>query len=482
MTKDKNNAMVKKDYNLLGFKCGLEIHQQLETHNLFCKCPSIVHDENPIIEVRRKLKAVVGETGEIDIAASHEQSKAKEMVYQGCERSYCLVELDEEPPHSINEEAVKIALQVSKMLHCDIVDEIQVMRKTVIDGSNVSGFQRTALIAMDGYIETSKGKVKIDTLCLEEEAAKKVHSDNKTTTYRLDRLGVCLLEIATDASIQDPEHAKECAEILGMILRSTNKVKRGIGTIRQDVNVSIKGGVRVEIKGFQDLRSIPKVIEYEINRQSDCIKKKVKLQKEVRKAEPDMTTSFLRPMPGGARMYPETDILPLRITNKMIEDISIPELISDKKNMLSEKYGLDQGLINEIIKRDIDFESLVIKYKRIDPKFIASILIQIPKELKRKTSLDVDNLSLNDFEQILSYAEKIPKDFIPTLIEKKVLGEKINISDFQVADDSEIEFFVKKLIKEKPGLNIGGYMGLVMKQFVGKVDGKKASEILKKYI
>ncbi|MCB9358819.1 Glu-tRNA(Gln) amidotransferase subunit GatE [Candidatus Woesearchaeota archaeon] len=474
--------MVDIDYGKLGFKCGLEIHQQLDTHNLFCNCPSIVHDENPTVEVHRKLKAVVGETGNIDIAAAAEQEKDKRMNYQGCEKSYCLVELDEEPPHSINNEAVEIALQVSKMLNCDIVDEIQIMRKTVIDGSNVSGFQRTALIGIDGHIETSRGNVKIETLCLEEEAAKKAGTDKDSTSYRLDRLGVCLLEIATDASIQDAEHAKECAEILGMMLRSTGKAKRGIGTIRQDVNVSIKGGARVEIKGFQDLKSIPKVIDYEIGRQLKEIKKGKKLTKEVRKAEPDMTTSFLRPMPGGARMYPETDVLPLEINEGMLKAIKVPELISEKKKDLEDKYGLDQGFVNDIIKKGFDFDALVKKYKKLDAKFIASILVQMPKELKRKSSLDVDSLSEADFEEILTYAEKVPKNVVPELIEKKVLGEKISVGDFKGVDDSEIDAFVEKIVKDKPGLNMGGYMGLVMKQFAGKVDGKKASEILKKYI
>jgi Glu-tRNA(Gln) amidotransferase subunit E-like FAD-binding protein len=473
------------DYQKLGFKCGLEIHQQLETHKLFCNCSSIVHDKNPKIIAKRKLKAVVGETGEIDAAAAHEQDKAKLMIYEGCEDSYCLVELDEEPPHNVNMEAVEIAIQVSKLLHMDLVDEILFMRKTVVDGSNVSGFQRTALIGIDGYIETTKGKVDVPLLCLEEEAAKKIESNDKNSLiYRLDRLGVCLLEIATDASIKDPEHAKECAEIIGMILRSTGKVKRGIGTIRQDVNVSIKGGVRVEVKGFQDLKSIPKVVDYEIKRQIDCINKKKVLNKEVRKAEPDFTTSFLRPMPGGARMYPETDVLSLKISKELYDSITVPELISDIKGNLIKKFSLDEGLVNDIIKRGLDFNIIVQQFKNIEPKFIASVLVQIPKELKRKDNLDIDKLNDEDYYEVLGYLNdsKISKDVVQELIVKKIKGETINLSDYKSVDESELENEIKKIVSEKPGINMGGYMGLIMARFKGKIDGKKASQIIMKYI
>jgi len=364
----------------------------------------------------------------------------------------------------------------------EVVDEIQVMRKTVVDGSNVGGFQRTALIGMNGYIETSKGKVPIPLLCIEEEAAKKIRNDDKDAlTYRLDRLGVCLLEVSTDASIKDAEHAKECAEKLGMILRSTRKVKRGIGTIRQDVNVSIKGGVRVEIKGFQDLKSIPKVVDYEIKRQMAIIKKGEKLKKEVRKAEPDMTTSFMRPMPGGARMYPETDILPITISKEMLSSIEIPELLSDKKDDLAKKYGLDQGLIKEIVKKGIDFGSMVSKYKNIEAKFIASVVVQIPKEIKRKDGVEVSSEALTE---VLGYLNDgtIPKDAVQDVLVKLGKGGKINLNDYKGVDDSALEKEIAAIVKGKPGLNMGGYMGLVMAKFKGKVDGKKASQLLQKFM
>ena len=232
------------DYSKLKFKCGLEIHQQLDTNKLFCNCPSVLRNDEPDKEFHRKLHAVAGESGEVDVAAKYQAGLKKEFVYQFYNDSNCLIELDEEPPHNLNEEALKTALQISILLNCEIISLTQIMRKMVIDGSNTSGFQRTILIARDGWVETPQGKVGIATICLEEDSARKVLSDDKKTVYRLDRLGIPLIEIATYPDIKTPEQAKEVALHIGDVLRSC-KVKRGIGTIRQDVNVSIRNENRV---------------------------------------------------------------------------------------------------------------------------------------------------------------------------------------------------------------------------------------------
>ncbi len=267
------------DYKKLGLKCGIEIHQQLDTKKLFCSCPSKIRDDEPHLTIKRKLRAVAGEVGDIDPAALHEFLRDKEIIYQAYSDTNCLVELDEEPPHTLNEEALNIALEVSLLLNARPVDELQVMRKTVIDGSNTSGFQRTILVAMDGSIETDSGRVGIPTICLEEDAARKISEEGNTTTYRLDRLGIPLIEIGTDPDIKSPEQARETAEKLGMILRATGKVKRGIGTIRQDLNVSIKGGQRIEAKGVQDLRIISKGVKLEVERQLMLIEVAKELKK-----------------------------------------------------------------------------------------------------------------------------------------------------------------------------------------------------------
>ncbi len=174
------------DYAKLGMKSGLEIHQQLDTPKLFCNCPSVLRQDEPEYIIKRKLHAVAGEKGAVDVAAEYQAGLDKEFIYQAYDTT-CLVELDEEPPHQINQEALKIALQVAVLLNATIIPITQIMRKTVIDGSNTSGFQRTVLIARDGWLETSNGKVRIDSICLEEDAARIVSKDEKSATYRLDR-------------------------------------------------------------------------------------------------------------------------------------------------------------------------------------------------------------------------------------------------------------------------------------------------------
>jgi Glu-tRNA(Gln) amidotransferase subunit E-like FAD-binding protein len=471
-----------KDYKELQFKCGIEIHQQLDTRKLFCNCASIVHDEYPDIFFERKLRAVIGETGKVDAAAAHEQSKGKLMKYEACSTSSCLVEMDEEPPHPMNQEALAVVLQVAKMLHAKIVDEIQVMRKTVVDGSNVGGFQRTALVAIDGYIETSKGRVSIPTVCIEEEAAKKIEDTYEYVKFRLDRLGVPLIEIATDPDIIDPEHAQECAEQIGMILRSTGKVKRGIGTIRQDVNVSILGKARVEIKGFQDLRSIPAVIDGEIDRQKKLYDNNEGMDAHVRKANSDGTTTFMRPMPGAARMYPETDVTPIIPEIQNLDDI---ELLSDKAGRFEKEYALSTDLAKVLVKCDecCLFEECVKEYPDLKPAFIAETLISVPKEIRRKEKINLENIMDEHFKELFGYISegKVAKESVMEIIIAMNKG-KFDISQYAMVSDDELKKEVQKIVDSMNGKPFGAVMGEVMKHFRGKVDGKKASELIKGFM
>lgn len=472
---------MENNYKQLGFKSGLEIHQQLEGKKLFCNCPALNSKKEPDKKVIRRLRAAAGETGDVDIAAKHEMSKDKYFIYVSNSEDTCLIEYDEQPPNPINQDLLDVALEISLLLNAGIVNEIQVMRKTVVDGSNTSGFQRTALVATNGYIETSKGKIRIPTICLEEEAAQKIKETKEYVKYKLDRLGIGLIEIATEPDIKTAEHAKEAASILGMILRSTGKVKRGLGTIRQDVNISIKGHPRVEIKGFQDLRSIPKTIDKEINRQLKDKNKDIK--PHVRKVEPDFSTTFLRPMPGAARMYPETDVKPVKITKERIEKIKIqlPELLSDKIDKFKKKYNIKEDLAKELVHNN-GFETFVKKYSKIKSIQIANILINTPKEIKKRLNLDPEKLSIDDYDEILSYLNlgKINNEAVIDLLAKKIKGEKIQLKEFESVSDKDLEKEIKEIIKAKPGLNIGAYMGLVMNKHRGKVEGKKVMEILKK--
>ncbi|MBI2136318.1 Glu-tRNA(Gln) amidotransferase subunit GatE [Candidatus Woesearchaeota archaeon] len=286
---DKNSARERieekkysLDYPKLGLKCGIEIHQQIDSNKLFCSCSSGLREEAPDYTITRRLRSVIGETGEIDIAALHEHKKEKKYIYEGYNDSTCLVETDEEPPHNINKDALYVGLQVALLMKAKIVDKIQVMRKAVVDGSNTSGFQRTSLIAMNGVIDTSFGKVGIPSISLEEDSSRPITQDSASVTYRLDRLGIPLVEIATDPAITHPDQVREVAEFIGMVLRSTGKVKRGLGTIRQDVNVSIAEGRRVEIKGAQDLKMLRTLVEYEALRQKNLVEIKNELLKRIK--------------------------------------------------------------------------------------------------------------------------------------------------------------------------------------------------------
>ncbi|MBC8435033.1 Glu-tRNA(Gln) amidotransferase subunit GatE [archaeon] len=470
------------DYEKMVLKSGLEIHQQLNTNKLFCNCPSLLRNDEPKFKAERKLNPVVGETGEIDSAAAYEKSKDKKFVYEFYDTN-CLVELDEEPPHEINHESLKIALQICELMNCQIFPVTQIMRKTVIDGSNTSGFQRTVLIGHDGFIETSVGKVGIETIALEEDAARKISSDEKTTTYRLDRLGIPLVEITTKPDLKSPEQIKEAALKIGEILRACN-VKRGIGTIRQDVNVSIKGLERVEIKGFQDTKIMLKTIDTEIERQQECLKNK-SCKKEVRKTNPDGTTTFLRPMPGAARMYPETDHPLLKISRDMINEAkaNLPKLTSEHKSYLAE-FGLNDELVKVLLKQNKleEFKELLTRLN--NPQLIVKILTIYRKELLKKNQITEEEyekkLSADILENILDavkeskISENDVKPVMQQIIDGKTIEDAMSKADIDLANE------VKKLAKEKPGLSDGAYMGIIMGKFKGQVSGKEVMEELKK--
>ena len=264
----------------IGLKVGLEIHQQLDTgKKLFCNCRSVEDDEYTD-KFSRKLRATKSELGKIDPAALFEDTKSKTIVYYANPNSSCLVEKDEEPPHDLDHDAKDTALLIGSALDSNIFSEIHVMRKTVVDGSNTSGFQRTMLIAQGGHVEVEGKQVGVQSICLEEDAAKIIKDEDNKRFFSLDRLGVPLVEIALEPVSDSPKTVRNIALSLGRLLRVTKRVARGIGTIRQDVNISIDGGGIIEVKGVQQLDQLEKIIEFEATRQhglkiiSDKIKEK----------------------------------------------------------------------------------------------------------------------------------------------------------------------------------------------------------------
>ncbi len=262
----------KADYEKLGLMMGLEIHQQLNTSKkLFCPCECELTDKKPDYRVLRYLRPTQSELGKIDRAAFEESRRKLTFLYDTYSQHTCLVEADDEPPHPLNPEALEIGLIIASLLNMQVVDEFHTMRKQVIDGSNTGGFQRTGLVATNGYMDTPYGRVVIENLCLEEDAARRMGQRKGNMEFRLDRLGIPLLEITTDPSIKLPEQVREVAYQIGQVLRST-KVKRGLVTIRQHLNISIRERARVEIKGVQDLDSMPILVENEVKRQLNLLK------------------------------------------------------------------------------------------------------------------------------------------------------------------------------------------------------------------
>ena len=260
------------DYKKIGLTIGIEIHQELATETkLFCNCPPELNKDGYDFTFTRKLRPAQSELGEIDPAALFEFLKGKTIIYEADHRTSCLVEMDEEPPSPMDEEAVGIALTFSLMTKGTPVDEVQIMRKTVVDGSNTGGFQRTSVVSLGGEVEVGGKTYRLEQVAVEEDAARKMSEDGETITYRLDRLGIPLIEITTAPEMHTPQEAYDVARRIGSILRATGKVRRGIGTIRQDVNVSIMNGGIIEIKGAQDLGMIKTLVEFEAQRQATLI-------------------------------------------------------------------------------------------------------------------------------------------------------------------------------------------------------------------
>ena len=264
------------DPNQLGFMCGIEVHQQLATGKLHSRQPGDLYDVTMETlpeqwpRFSRKLRAARGEGGKIDIAARFETRRNRLFEYVQSPNSG-LIELDDQPPLTHDKDALDIALTTSALLDANPVSLLQTMRKTVVDGSNTSGFQRTTLISTGGTLQTTTAPVGISVLCLEEDSARKLDTfatdSGECVIYNLDRLGLPLIEIATEPDVKTPEHAKETSIALGRTLRQTRRVRRGLGSIRQDLNVSLACGDRIEIKGCQDLNWIPRIIKLEMARQ-----------------------------------------------------------------------------------------------------------------------------------------------------------------------------------------------------------------------
>ena len=259
-----------EDYAALGMKSGLEIHQQLATSKkLFCRCPVVrPYSEEFNAEILRHMRPTLSELGEYDGTALMEFKTKKEIIYQIRQDTVCTYEMDDTPPFELNEQALDIALEITMLLNCNLVSEVHIARKQYLDGSIPTGFQRTTILGVDGWIPYKGRRIGIIQLGLEEDACREVSDVAHLRTYRTDRLGIPLIETVTYPEMKTPQEVAEVGQILRRLARSTGRVHTGIGAARQDVNVSIDGGRRVEIKGVCRIPLIPLLVHNEAYRQA----------------------------------------------------------------------------------------------------------------------------------------------------------------------------------------------------------------------
>jgi glutamyl-tRNA(Gln) amidotransferase subunit E len=632
------------DYEDLGLVAGLEIHQQLDSATkLFCNCPTRRREpEESTRSFTRYLHPTKSELGELDQAAVEESRVDREFEYLAFD-STCLVEEDDEPPGHLDEEALAIAMRIADLLDVSAVDEAHVMRKIVVDGSNTSGFQRSTLLGQDGEIETTDGPVGIEDLMLEEESAARIEEHEAGVTYGLDRLGIPLVEIGTSPDIRSPEQALEAAERIGMLLRSTGSVKRGLGTIRQDVNVSIAEGARVEIKGVQSLDDIDDIVRNEVGRQVELLDIRAELRErdaevgdtqnvtevfegsaerssaddtsgqsprvhtdsgviggalssggevhavplygfdglvgrelqpdrrlgtefsdhakrhgaggifhtdelpaygvtddevealreavdagpedavaivaddpetaelaidavaeraadamagvpeETRDATDEATTRYLRPLPGAARMYPETDVPPVHPDPSEVET---PELLTEKVERYRDQYDLDAGLAEQVAygARMPLFEEAA--EAGIDPTFAATTLESTLTELRRD-GVAVERLSDERLLAVLRLVEDgdLAKEGVNEVLsvmaanpdlDAEAAVEEAGLAGVSEADVREavvevVERNEAQVAEEGMGA-FSGLMGEAMGALRGKADGEVVSDVLREEI
>jgi len=470
-------------------KVGLEIHFQLDTNRkLFCSCSTAMKEKEYVDLVVRKLHPTFSERGGIDEASKYEYLRNRTFFYEVYNKESCLVELDEEPPHEINREALLVSLQIAKLFNCRIPDEIYVMRKIVIDGSNTSGFQRTMIVGIDGYFEFKGKKIPITQICLEEDSAAIDREENGKVYYRLNRLGIPLVEI--DTGILEgftPSEIEEIAYYIFLIASSTKKVKRTLGSIRQDVNISVKNGPRVEIKGIQRLGLISKVIEYEVKRQLEILESGKNVKEETRVAREDGTTEFIRPLPGAERMYPETDIKPIK-TEELLKMVKECRSLVEILEKYEKEYKLSRELINSLLKSEYFFllENIVEEIG-LEPSVVAGILTTTIKEIERKEKIKVelDESRLKEFFLALKN-EKIFKEASYDILREMCIYREESIDSIierlglKPLSEEEIRKIVREEINKVEDRR--KLESIIISRIRGRANIRRAIEIIKEEI
>lgn len=274
------DEMTEEDYKTVGFKSGLEIHQQLLTEKkLFCRCPAGKYSKEYDAEILRHMRPTLSEMGVYDGTALMEFKTKKNIIYHIKRETVCTYEMDDTPPFLINEDALDIAIGIGMLYNCNVVDELHIARKQYLDGSIPTGFQRTAIYALDGWIPYKDRKVKVVQMSIEEDSCREVSDIGHERVYLTDRLGMPLIETVTEPAMRTPQEVAEVAWQCSKLVRSTHRVRRGMGAAREDVNVSVEGGTRVEIKGVPQITLIQLLTYNEAMRQWNLLRLREELKK-----------------------------------------------------------------------------------------------------------------------------------------------------------------------------------------------------------
>jgi glutamyl-tRNA(Gln) amidotransferase subunit E len=615
-------------------KVGLEIHRQLDTeHKLFCSCPTDFAESEPEEKFLRRLRPTQSELGQIDQAALFEFHRGRSILYESDHQTSCLVEMDEEPPAILNREAVEVCLTASLLMKAKPVDEVHVMRKVVIDGSNTTGFQRTSVVALDGVLRVGEKEVPIQQISLEEDAARKTSQSPEIAGFRIDRLGVPLIEVTTGPVIESSPEAEEVALAIGTVLRATRKVKRGLGSIRQDLNISISGGALVEIKGVQELDLVGKAVDLEVKRQQELLRirdelsqrqvkpeslerkyvdlsdvfrgtnarvikealakrgvvlgvslakfggllgrelgpslrfgtelsnrasfwggvggifhsdelpgygvteEEVKLARrkmnldpndalvlvaddpsranealgavvdraqealvgvpeETRMAMPDGTTRYMRPRPGAARMYPETDVPPTPVTEELITKLkqSLPETPERMVQRLMERFSINEKLAKQLVDSDyLKLFEQIAATSKVQASFIATVLSESCKSLERE-GFPIHDIPDQTIEAIFGLVDEgmVTKEAVGELLKWQSKNPRsdprlgVKELGLRMITERELEEIIdrhirknSKLVEQKGAAALSSLMGSVMSEVRGSIEPRVVSEKLK---
>lgn len=446
-------------------KIGLEIHVPLNTQQkLFCSCPTNYY-----------------EVGEPNINTCP--------VCTG---------MPGIKPYPLNYSALEAAIMVAQLLDCKVVlENIFVKRKHYNYPDLPSGYQRTSEpVGKDGKLNG----VGIWEVHLEEDPGR---YDLKTGYVDYNRSGVPLLEIVTAPDMKTPEDVRNFMRELTNLLKYTERIIDVGGVMRADVNISIEGGAKVEIKNINSVAGAFKAIQYELVRQKNMLSRGAVIRQETRGFnEKTMVTTSMRVKETAAdyRYIPDPDIPPLQFEDKLIEGILLPETPQLRKKRLIEKYGVREDYAQTMVKdKDVAdlFEQVMVAGKLKSELASMWICREVLRQLNyRSIELNESRLNTSIMVELLelvqsnNITENVGKKILERVIDSgespKAVVEKEGLG--RISSKDELSTVVAEVLKENPqaiaDYKNGGekalnyLMGQVMKKMKGRADSKVINKLL----